>query len=404
MPTISFDGGFVAMFQTGILAHLWNVVDLGIEPSLDLIQSVGAQSISLVVTSSRVSQLRAGEIDGPRIFRSDGGYFFQPDKSLYGNTRIKPVVASELNKRDPLEQIAESCKKRDLELRLRITALEQPVIASRHPGAATKTVLGDVSPETLSASNPDVVELLRATATDLSKRYAPAAIELDGLCFHSGAFNENDEDVGLGLYFNGDFMSLLALSFDESSAQSAITNGVDVDAVSRYVRVTLENVLHGGQPLDEPLSDLMNTTPALRAYINSQVDNVTALVTQVAGAIACPVSIVLTGEGLFGVYPRGDCDAISHDRGVIIESLVGWEEDLDSENFHGIEGLQPSLIARQILLADVSVCTPECLISDVKHYADEGFGGVVLSAYGLIPPVGFQTIKKAFRFASRSAH
>jgi len=386
------------MFTTGILADIWNVVDFGIEPSLDLIQSVGAQSISLRVTSSRVSQLRAGELDAPRIFRSDGGYFFQPDKSKYNNTRIKPVVASWLKSRDPLEQIVEACRKRDIELRFRISTLESPVIAARYPEVASKTIFGDVASETLSAANRDVVELLRATVIDLANRFSPAAIELDDPRFHSGAMYEQEFDAGNG------FHSLLELSFDESSAQSAIARGIDVEAVTRWVRVALQKVLDGGDPLETSLEEMATETPPLKQYIESQIDDVTSLVQQIAGAANCPISLRMGVFLGYGCTPRVNLEALSHDRGVITELFLACPDECECHSdFAEAMNLERSFTGREIPAISIDHDTPQRLVSEVRQLAASGVGGVVIASYGLISPNMHDTIKQAFRYAARES-
>ncbi|MCA9253948.1 MAG: hypothetical protein R3E58_17080 [Phycisphaerae bacterium] len=386
------------MFTTGILADIWNVVDFGIEESLDQIQSLGAQSISLRVTSSRVSQLRAGELDAPRIFRSDGGYFFQPDKSKYSNTRIKPVVASWLKSRDPLEQIVEACQKRDIELRLRISTLESPVIAARHPEAASKTVFGDVASETLSAANRDVVELLRATVIDLSNRFAPAAIEVDGLTFHSGAMYEQEFDAGNGFHL------LMELSFDESSAQSAISRGVDVEAVTRWVRVALQKVLDGGDPLETSLEEMAAEALPLKQYINSQIDDVTSLVEQMSGAANCPISLRMGAFLGYGCMPRVNLEALAHDRGVITEFFLACPDECEcNPDFAGAMNLERSYTGREIPAIGIDRDTPQRLVSEVRRLAATGVGGVVIASYGLISPNMHDTIKQAFRYAARDS-
>lgn len=397
------------MFTTGILADIWNVVDFGIEESLDRIQSLGAQSISLRVTSSRVSQLRAGELEAPRIFRNDGGYFFQPDKSKYSNTRIKPVVASWLKSRDPLERITESCKKRDLELRLRIDALEQPVIARRYPDSSAKTVWGDLSETMLSASNPDVVELLRATAIDLSQRCEPAGIEIAKPRSSCGAYT--GEGISSGFCEGCGFRELMDLSFDESSKQSAIARDVDVEATIRWVTVSLKRVLENGASLEPFLRDLVKVTPVLEAYVNSQIADLTKLVERTAAAADCPISIVLADGIEFGLCPNVACDSLSHDRGVILETYLGGQDQFitsddvfGSMKFPGVKLLPSSHTARQIRMSSLDEEAPEELVSKVKQFADDRVGGVIIASFGLIAPPTYETVKQAFRFASRSSH
>ncbi len=103
----------------------------------------------------------------------------------------------------------------------------------------------------------------------------------------------------------------------------------------------------------------------------------------------------------FGFFPQLDCDAVAHDRGVIISSLIMGVEPENSiaGRFPGFKDLPPAQTGREIPMDS----SPEEFVSDLKQFAAAGVGGVILSAYGLIPPGCFETVKKAFRYALREA-
>ena len=164
------------MFRSYIVSHLADLVDAGVEECLDRVQGVGASGVSVAVTSGALGELRSAAQATPRVFRSRGGFFFQPNDEYYGDTRLKPIVSTWLKGRNPLEKVVDACRRRGLELRRRLSAFEVGRIARRYPEAAAQTVFGDPAPTTLCPASPDVRALLRATVDDLSKAHAPTAI------------------------------------------------------------------------------------------------------------------------------------------------------------------------------------------------------------------------------------
>lgn len=379
------------MFYAGMVANLWDLADGGIDQSLDAIQAVGATSLTVVVTSPPVAELRSAAGMNPRIFRSDGGYFFHPDETFYADTRLKPIAASWLKGRDPLANVADACTRLSLPMNLRISALRVGRIGARHPEATAKTAQGDPLPEVLCPANPDVRALLRGTVKDLSQRYFPSGIEVADL---AGDVQPAGQERPAAAFPAGDgFWGLMGLCFCESSRQRAADAGVDASAAARWVQVRLDRALTSGEAIAGPVDGLIAESEIVSAYARTAVDAAGSLFESLARAGGCDVDLV-AGLGSQWGHPKAK------------RVIVGCPFDTD-EPFMSFARRtrdrwgEKSRIVLEFAAGDV-MSQPQRLVSTVKQAAEEGFSGVNFSHFGSIPARCLDTIKQAVRFAVRS--
>jgi hypothetical protein len=82
------------MLQSYILSTLPDLLDGDLEENLDRIQGLGATGMTLLVTTPARMHLRGDARCQPRILRTRGGYFFQPDRQHYTEAHVQPVVSS----------------------------------------------------------------------------------------------------------------------------------------------------------------------------------------------------------------------------------------------------------------------------------------------------------------------
>ena len=391
------------MFRCSIVCGLWDLVDFGEEDGLDRIRATGATGVTVVVTSGPTAVLRSTSTCQPRIFRSRGGFFFQPQETCYANSRVKPILSTWLRGRNPLETVAPACTVRGLELRLRISAFGVGRVAKRHPECASKTVFGDFAPLTLCPAHPDVRALLTATVADLSENYAPAGVEIADLRYHSGA----SSDIGLEIGFDPSeaVFGLLGVCFSEASRQHAAETGIDAAAAARVVQDRLEEALAGRTASGDSLDNLRKRHEALDRYLGSQTRALDALMEQAAGAAGRPIRLVWPPAPAGQILPsaRGQqCTA-----GLVIgqsglgngESDNGLAANRLAKPDHGAAG--PTEL--EIDLGDVSPDETHRLVTTVKQAADEGIEGISFAHLGLLNEAGFTAIRQAVRYAARSA-
>lgn len=374
-----------------MVANLWDLVDAGVDPSLDAIKAVGATSVTVVVTSPPVIELRSAAGIAPRIFRSDGGYFFHSDESFYADTRLKPIAASWLKGRDPLATVAECCTRLSLPLNLRISALRVGRIGARHAEATAKTAHGDTLPDVLCPANPDVRALLRGSVKDLSQRYFPSGIEVADLV--GDVQPRVCERPDLAFSAGDGFWGLMGLCFCESSRQRAADAGVDASAAARWVQVRLDRALTSGEAIAGPVDGLIAESEIVSAYARTAVDAAGSLFESLARAGGCDVDLVV-GDGAAWGQPAATR--------VIVSCPLDTDEPFVSfarrtRERYGAD----ARVALEFRAADV-VAQPQKLVSTVKQAAEQGFSGVSFCHFGSIPARCLDTIKQAVRFAVRS--
>ncbi len=385
------------MFNTQMLCHLCDLVDLGVDEALDRIQSTGASGVTLIVTSGPLETLRChGQVE-PRILRSRGGFFFRPADEHYEETRTRPIVSSWLKGRDPLPSVVETCRRRSLHVRLRISAFELGRIAQRHPEAAGKTAFADTAPNTLCPANSEVRALLRSTIADVS-RFNPDAVEITDLRYHSGALTAGGLDIGFDP--GRCFLSVLGLCFSESSLQHAHEHGVDGAATRRWAQIKLNEVLTTGQPCEDDLDTLLDEAEIARDYIDCQTAAVESAIAAALDHPQQPVLLVMPGDRSGKIYPRSAGAAA----GVILQT----DESGDGESTAALADTGSLVTADQqpeveLDAAALATQNPQALVSALQSLADHHVPGVTLASFGFIPEAGLDAVRQAIRFATRSA-
>jgi len=383
-------------FHVSVIAEIWNLADAGIDTAIDQIRATGATGLTVQVTSGPVAQLRCQAVYNPRVFRSDGGYFYQTDDAYYVDTHLRPVTASWLRQRNPLDAIAREATASGLELSLRISAFNIGRMAARYPDTAAKTVLGDPATTRLCPANPDVRALIAGTVRELSERYVPAAIEITDIGYESGAIDVTGVDVGFDP--PDAMLSLLGVCFSESSRQWAAERGVDVAAAARWFQVHLDRMLTASTPDAKPFAELLADADIPIAYMQAQRDALDELLNRIIAETACPVTLcVPMREPL--VFPSPQC--LSAADAIVIA--------VDDENFESPNRVLSDRYATvssaslELETASIIRLSPQHLVSAVKSAADAGHQGISLGRYGMIPPDGFNIIKQAIRYGQRSS-
>lgn len=388
------------MFENIVLVNLWDLVDAGIDATLDRIQATGATAVSVVVTSRPVASLRVSDECSPRVVRDPGGFFFKPDPAYYQDTQLKPLLSPWLKQRNPLDAIANATDKRQLQLRLRISAFQVGQLAERHPQTASKNVFGDVATHALCPAHPDVRALLRSTVADLSERYVPSAIEIDDLVFHSGSVAG---DLVSGVDYGESFSWLLGICFSEASRQWAVEHDADPASAARWVRVKLDQALGANTPMADSIEDLVSDAPLTRAYLEAQTLAIDTLIERLASATGqCSLALILP-ESQYGfgqLSARGAASAalaIAPLDGVRCDLSVGSVDEIRKRL--GIDGG----IAFQIEPAAVCIEAPQELVRTVRQSTELDLAGIVYSHWSQFGQQTQCAIRQAVRFASRSA-
>lgn len=390
-------------FSAYLFCHLWDVVDEGIDAVLDRAQGqAGVQGISVATACGPIDQLRShptGEPGTPRRFISQGGAQFQPDPGRYAATRIRPVPADWLRKRNPLRQLAEACAARRLGLRAVHTCCSSAPTVERYAHVCARDVFGQPLAPWLCPVNPDVREWLRGCVEDLARNYSFDTIELDQCCFPADD-PLSTRQTGVPLGPTGAYLSNLC--FCESCLQMAARDGVDAAAAASVAAHTLEGILTGAPPTDLQPAAFVATQLPLAAFVDWRHRQITSLYEALRKS--CPCRLVLRcPEDPWGA--GCDIPALAPHVDAL---LLSWREPNPAQLPAALAPLVNILADPARVELELSACTPptreaSTLVAVTKQAVDLGIRRITIGNYGLLPLARLEWIRQACRYAQREA-
>ena len=388
-------------FKVHAYCFLWDLVDEGIDQVLDrLAGEAGVTGVTVATQYPRVDQLRPHAGISPRRFRSDGGAQFQFNNDKYLSTRMRPVTADWLRKRNPLGKVAEACQKRGLRFRASNVCCRNPASVAKYPEHAVKDIFGQIDPNWLCPANLDVRELLRCMIEDLTDQFGFDAVELVAASFPMLGIEDGPAQIGFKLGRIERF--LYNLCFCESCRQMAERDGVDVVNVAVCVKKHLEKTFETGRPIEGSLADFIAGEPALETFVDWRCRQVTSLLQLIAQACQCN----------FVVQHAGDRFTTGTDLAAIAshcDALIPFFDGADPADLADlVQSVHSQAAGKPNIELALSVCSPPCedsasLVACMKRAVELGIRFVNVANYGLIPLARLEWIHKAARYAAREA-
>jgi len=386
-------------FQSNLCCYLWDLVDHGIDDALDRIQGeTGVTGLVIDLHCPPLEQIRPYPGVLPRTFRTQGGAQFQSEPVCYAGTRIRPVVADWLRKRNPLKSVVDACRQRGFRVGGRLTACEHPVIALRHETAAVRDVFGDRSTRRICPINPDVAEYFRGLVDDLNANYG-----LDSLRIGQLGFAPIHERPQCGFSLGPIESWLWSLCFCESCRQLASRDGIDMDAVSKRVSATLEQALQTGSCSNDMPEAFAERHPELGAFLEWRSQQMHNCMIALRRACRCTL---LVEEHAPSIHSGLDVRAVAHAYdaySIACDPGDGGAQAVERAVRDALAVCEQP--ARLALRLDAGQGCPDhdVLVAAVVQAARMGCHSVDIGNYGLLPPVRLEWIRQAVRFAHREA-
>ena len=214
-------------------AYVWDVVDEGADSIIPTLKNeIGLNTLSVATCYHSVDHLRVHRLEN-NFYSSQAAIYFQPDQSLYKNTRIEPPVSPLAEETNPLRGISDSCEQHGMKLSSWTVCLHNSTIGRNQPEVAQRDVFGNPCWHALCPANEDVREYMRALVTDLTTNYNFATVELESCDYQGGRHYHGHEKIGIPLGETDRL--LLGLCFCESCRKRAVAEGIDVAAVADSV-------------------------------------------------------------------------------------------------------------------------------------------------------------------------
>lgn len=216
--------------------YLWDIVDEGYDDVLQRLKDNGLTSISLATAYHTGKFLAPHNPRKKVVFLEDGTVYFQPNPKLYGT--LQPLPNTLVKEGHSLATVKKHADAKGLQTRSWVVCCHNTRLGMLHPEIACETVFGDTLYHNLCPSNAEVRKYIRALVKDIAS-YGVDAIELEALQFQGYAHGTHHEREGIEL--NQAMRFLLGLCFCPSCTKRAQGAHVDVEAVRKFVKSTLES-------------------------------------------------------------------------------------------------------------------------------------------------------------------
>lgn len=361
----------------------WDLEDEGLEESLGrLAGEIGVDGITVAATETDIRMIRGRPIGERRTFICPAGAHFQPDSAIHRGNRIRPIPASWMKSKNPLERIAKVAAKERLSLRVRVNICDGVGIVERNSHAACTNVLGDTSTHRLCPSHPDVRQYTIALVEDLFKNYPVEVVEISdwGLL---GRRTSRDAYQQYGIAQHDSYF--LRWCFCSSCRQRAIDSGVNVEAVRAEISTLLDDEIQNGRQEPDNSPSHGHETPSLAAYRHVLSDSGLQLL-QLASA-----SRVEDVRGWSGPVIRGKSHGFSPN--LIRQTPDGLVADVT----------EFSLGDRGICIAAKRGAEDTNLVAEVQRDLKDNVGAIVFENYGECPESRLDWVRQAIRYAKRES-
>lgn len=234
--------------------HAWDIAEAGADSLMDWLSRAGLNTMCLAAT------YHDGWFVHPhhsrhRAFMAEGDVcYFQPQFSLYKETRLRPQVAKLCQKKDWFAEAGKKLEQYNLQLFSWTVGTHNSRLGLKFPELTQENVFGDRLPHALCPANDEVRTYLFALCRDLAVNHPISALQLESfgwMGFKHGHHHERDL-TGLS-----DFeCELLSLCVCRACQQKAEAAGVDVEKLKARVKAILDGAFREApqRPRGHPVS------------------------------------------------------------------------------------------------------------------------------------------------------
>lgn len=399
--------------------HPTDIEDDGIESSLGVLAGeIGVDAINVAAVANGSWALRGRSSSGPRLVEREAGAHFQPEIARYGGTHLRPVVASRIKSRNPLEKIAQEAQRLGLRLRASIACCLHERLATKYPMARCVNVFGDPDPAWVCPANPDVREFLAAMAEDLTSGYPIESLELRRLGFPAADLRDRGVDVGLPS--DDARRPLLTWCFCSSCRQRAADLGIDVEALLAWLRGQIDGLFRLEAAAFDRLESLLGSEPQAAQYAKMREQVVVSLAKLVRSRTKARLVLRLTLNArqaepnveMAETFDRIHLPAPAGRPAAAIArpTLVGVEQSADlaaraAERIASCQAYsyEPSRTEVWMPCHPPDVNDGPTLVRRVRAISQTGVAAVGFTDYGLAPAPCLEWARQAIRFARREA-
>jgi len=252
--TGSFTDNFVSegsVRSSTMWTYVWDLADEGYQEVMQRLREASVTGISLATA------YHAGKFLAPHnpkrrvVFTEDGTVYFRPTQSRYG--LIRPRANSLVRSGHGLERTKREADRLGLKTHAWIVCCHNTPLGLQYPACACENAFGDKLYHNLCPANDEIRKYLRALIKDVAS-CGVDVIELEALQFQGYTHGFHHEREGIELNQASRF--LLGLCFCPFCRRKAKEAAVNIDALQRFTRQTLESFFADPASFSERYPDI----------------------------------------------------------------------------------------------------------------------------------------------------
>jgi hypothetical protein len=369
--------------EAGVWVYLWDLVDEGIEATLDRLLGRGLHSLGVAVLYHAGRFLLPHNPRKKVYILEDGTAYFIP-RGTYG--KLKPEINSLLASGDPLAELIRAAHRKKISVKGWTVLTHNTRLGTGHPDCATVNAFGDVNPTLLCPGNVDVQQYCVSCCRDLLDHYDLDGLQIETLDYWGWGLEHGFHHEKIGIELGQRARWLLSLCFCPECLLRSKKAGVDVTALRQAVTTALDRYFQAGE--ESALDHVPENELARYQELRS------ATVATAVGRLRDEVFTKRTTSFEFIIGPEpvwqrnAGADAARLARivdGLVLMAYYPTPEELSA----ALQNLAPTVPASSVVVG-LQVCFPflkrrEQIPLMLKACLDRGYRRFFFYNFGLVP-------------------
>lgn len=273
--------------KSSIFVFASDLHDEGYDQALDNIQNRGGlDGVGMAASYHHSRDLFPHNPKGKIRFLR-GEVFFQPDESLYANTKIRPIVSPLVTEQDPLATLTTTAGERGMAVRPWTNNMHNTLLGTQYPDCVIYNAFGDPMITNLCPANPDVRAYICAMSANIA-RYPVHTLLIESAIYMPYDHGYHHERTLLPL--TGTHRFFMSLCFCPHCMAAGESANIDMEQLRQFVRTEMQKLFDGNASVldDVPLNQeqigaLLNG--AVSKFITVRQQMITSLMADVVAAV-----------------------------------------------------------------------------------------------------------------------
>lgn len=269
--------------ETGVWIYLWDLMDEGIDETLDRLLGFGFTFLNVAV-SYHAGRMLLPHNPKRKVYILEGGTVYFTPRGTYG--RLKPAPHSTVAAGDALEKVVSKAKQRGLKVKAWTVLAHNSRLGAANPDCATVNAFGDINTSILCPANQHVQEYSVNLCKELATHYDFNTIQIETLDFWGFEHGFHHEKIGVKLSDVARW--LLTFCFCPACLIWGRREGIDADALRENIAKALSNYFENGEDSEFdhiPAGDLERFQQVRVAVVENAIGKVRDSVSEMGGGL-----------------------------------------------------------------------------------------------------------------------